>query len=163
MRQGMIILVQAFFALTFSVSSLAESYYPTNPDPTLTPGDLCTRPSGYRYPERIAYCERNVSSGRKRQIIEDYNQKLGFEIKRSDRQQFKIDHLIPLCAGGSNDDQNLWPQHKTVYEITDPLEGILCEKMAAGKLLQERAVELILRAKHDLDEAREILALVQSL
>ena len=163
MGQGIQALVQGFLVLTLSTPCFARSTFPTNPDPSLTPGTLCTRPSGYRYPERIPYCQRNVSSGRKRQIIEDYNEKLGYHIERSDRQQFKIDHLIPLCAGGSNDDSNLWPQHRSVYEITDPLEGLICEKMAEGRLLQARAIELLMRAQNHLEEAAEIQELVEAL
>lgn len=149
--------------LAFSVTSFAKSEFPINPDPNMTPGSYCTRPDSYRYPERIPYCERNVSGGRKRQIIEDYNQKLGYDIKRGDRSSYKIDHLIPLCAGGSNDDNNLWPQHRSVYVITDDLEGLICEKMAAGRLLQKRAIELLMRAKNNLDEAPEIQAIVEAL
>lgn len=129
----------------------------------MTPGSYCTRPNSYRYPERIPYCERNVSGGRKRQIIADYNQKLGYDIKNGDRSAFKIDHLIPLCAGGSNNDDNLWPQHHSVYEVTDQLENLICIKMSEGRLLQARAIELLMRAKHHLDEAPEIQALVEAL
>jgi hypothetical protein len=140
----------------------AASTYPTIPDDNLTPGSLCKRGSSRRYPERIPYCERGVSKGEKWEVIAAYNE-IGFRIERKDRQQFKIDHLIPLCAGGSNEPSNLWPQHRTVYDITDPLEGLACEKMAKGRLRQARAVELLLYAKHHLDEVPQVLALLQSL
>ena len=156
-------LVMGFLVLAFSVPSFALSTYPKSPDPEMTPGAYCDRPSSYRYAERIPYCERNVSSGRKRQIIEDYNTRLGFDIRSGDRSQFKIDHLIPLCAGGSNDEQNLWPQHQSIYSITDELEGLICVKMSQGKLLQRRAIELLMRAKHHLEETEDIQALVEAL
>ncbi|MBX3021715.1 MAG: hypothetical protein KF799_08580 [Bdellovibrionales bacterium] len=140
----------------------AASYYPTTPDDKLTPGSLCGRPDSRRYPQRIPYCKRNVSKSEKWQVIETYNEH-GWDIQRGDRGQFKIDHLIPLCAGGSNQKDNLWPQHRTVYEITDRLEGLACEKMAAGRLRQARAVELILRAKHNLAEAPAIEAEIEAL
>lgn len=159
-----------FFVLILTFGLCLQSWageggqrFPLNPDPNLTPGSYCTHPNSYRYPERIPYCERNVSSGRKRQIIDEYNQKLGYSIVRSGRDQYKIDHFIPLCAGGSNNDDNLWPQHESVYSITDPLEGLICEKMAAGRLLQKRAIELLTRAKFHLDEAPQIQALIESL
>jgi hypothetical protein len=155
--------VAALFVSVFSLPCFASLTFPEHPDPNLTPGSYCTRPDSYRYPEHIPYCERHVSGGRKRQIIADYNQKLGYNIGNGDRGQFKIDHLIPLCAGGSNDDNNLWPQHRSVYDITDPLEGLICEKMAAGRLLQARAIELLMRAKNHLEEAPEIQALVEAL
>ena len=157
----------AFFAglalVVFSVPSFARSTFPLNPDPNMTPGSFCPRADSHRYPQRIAYCERDVSSGRKRAVIERYNRELGYNIERRDRQQFKIDHLIPLCAGGSNRDDNLWPQHRSVYEITDRLEGLICEKMSQGRLLQARAIELLMRAKNHLDEAPGIEDLVESL
>lgn len=149
--------------LIFSITSFAASHYPRNPDERLTPGSLCHRPDAHRYPERIPYCNRNVSKGEKWQVIEDYNEKLGYNIERRDRQQFKIDHLIPLCAGGSNESDNLWPQHESVYKITDELEGLACEKMAHGRLRQKDAVELILRAKHHLEEAPAIQAQIEAM
>lgn len=150
------------FLILFSVQSFAGSNFPKNPDEKLTPGSLCHNPTGHRYPEHIPYCARNVKSGEKWEVIEDYNQ-LGYRIDRGNRSQFKIDHLIPLCAGGSNNSDNLWPQHESIYNLTDPLEAPLCDKMAQGRLLQDRAVELILRAKHNLNEVPEILELIENL
>jgi hypothetical protein len=79
------------------------------------------------------------------------------------RGKFKIDHYIPLCMGGSNERANLWPQHESVYTITDPLEQALCAKMSEGKLLQSAAIDLIRQAKNHLDQAPDILARVQAM
>ena len=79
-----------------------------------------------------------------------------------DRMKFKIDHFIPLCMGGSNDKSNLWPQHESVYKITDPLEPAMCNKMAEGKLLQAEAIDLIKYAKQHLDEVPRILREIES-
>ncbi len=133
--------------------------FPESPDPVATPGDLCDKPDSYRYPERIPYCERDVDSRLKRDVAH-YDQELGYEIQRVGRANFKIDHLIPLCMGGSNDEENLWPQHKSIYELTDPLEPALCEQMAAGRMRQAEAVALILQAKKD---PRKAPALLKSL
>lgn len=136
--------------------SLADSRYPNGPNAKMTPGSTCQHASRYRYPERIAYCERNVDTSLKREVIRDYDQKLGYKIQTMDRQAFKIDHYIPLCMGGSNSRDNLWPQHRSVYEITDPLEQLLCEKMAAGVLRQADAMDLIRKAKNNLDQVDDI-------
>ena len=88
---------------------------------------------------------------------------LGYAIESMNRQDFKIDHYIPLCAGGSNDSSNLWPQHKSIYEITDPIEPLICKKMALGKLNQALAVELIMTVKNDLSQASMILQRLQRL
>jgi hypothetical protein len=144
------------------LTASAQDSYPQNPILTVTPGSYCTHPDTYRYPEHIPYCNRDVKTGEKWKVINEYN-KLGFKIDDSNRNQFKIDHLIPLCMGGSNEIDNLWPQHQTVYVITDPLEGVACEKMADGKLLQKHAVELLMQAKMHLDQAPEILKELQAL
>lgn len=137
--------------------------FPSSPNPVLTPGKLCDRPSGFRYPEQIAYCERDVTYETKEYLIKNYDQKLGFHIQTMNRLDFKIDHFIPLCAGGSNDPVNLWPQHKSIYEITDPVEPLLCQKMLEGKLSQADAVKLIMRAKRDLKQVPLVLKTLNSL
>lgn len=148
--------------LFFSFVTLANESFPTAPEPTLTPGVLCSKPDALRYPEQINYCERNVSTSTKAAIFAKYD-KIGYNTRSMKRQAFKIDHYIPLCAGGSNDAKNLWPQHQTVYEITDQLEALICEKMAEGVLKQKDAVELIVEAKNNLDEVPDITEQVRSL
>jgi hypothetical protein len=68
-----------------------------------------------------------------------------------------------LCAGGANSEDNLWPQHKSIYEITDPVEPLLCQKMLEGKLKQSDAVKLILLAKTNLDQVPAIIKKLNSL
>ncbi len=147
----------------FGFSSFAGPAFPMGPDLNMTPGSLCTQPDTYRYPEKIAYCERDVDTDLKKEIFRDYIQKLGYSIDMSKRAQFKIDHLIPLCAGGSNNRDNLWPQHSTVYKQTDEMEMIACEKMAEGRVTQRKAIDMILEAKHDLSKAKAILREFKSL
>jgi len=55
--------------------------------------------------------------------------------------------------GGANDAKNLWPEHKSVYVVTDPLEQKLCQLMSDGKLHQAEAITMIKRVKNHLDEA----------
>jgi hypothetical protein len=129
----------------------------------MTVGKLCEAPSSLRYPERIPYCDRDVSAELKYQIIDNYDHSFGYSIRSMPREQFKIDHYIPLCVGGSNDISNLWPQHESVYSVTDPLEVLLCEKMARGQLLQKDAVQIIIAAKNNLSEVPLILAQIKSL
>jgi len=135
-----------------------QGRFPVGPNDNLTPGKLCDRPDYYRYPEKIAYCERNVEKELKAEIIRTYDRELGFEIGLMNRMDFKIDHLIPLCMGGSNDEDNLWPQHASVYNRTDPLEPALCELMSQGRMKQAEAKERILRAKHYLSVADRMVA-----
>jgi hypothetical protein len=153
----------AYFLVLLSSSLAWSQQYPVRPDPALTPGQLCQVADTYRYPEKIKYCERSVTTDEKQRIIATYDSKHQFGIRFQDRQQYKIDHYIPLCMGGSNHRLNLWPQHQSIYKRTDPLEQLLCEKMKMGRLKQETAVNLIRKAKNDLNTVSGIISQVSSL
>ena len=150
------------FVLFASFNAAAGPKYPTAPNPNVTPGSLCSHPDKYRYPENIPYCSRNVSSGLKWEIIRAYDQRFGYQIANR-RDLFKIDHYIPLCAGGSNSPDNLWPQHQSVYERTDPLEQLVCVKMSEGKLRQRQALDLIRKGKNNLELIPRMLKYLNSL
>lgn len=150
--------------LLMNISMAGERVrYPKSPDLAETPGKLCSNPTAQRYPEQIAYCERDVDTYTKNAIIQKYDSMFGFRITSMDRADFKIDHLIPLCAGGDNGEDNLWPQHKSVYLITDPLEPLVCEKMQQGKLKQADAVKLILEAKTHLELVPSIMKKIRKM
>ncbi|MBA2405929.1 MAG: hypothetical protein H0V66_14225 [Bdellovibrionales bacterium] len=155
------------FSLFFILSLFAFNAYsldfPKSPDVEITPGSLCDHPDSYRYAEQIPYCERDVSSRTKSEIFETYRDELGYVLDLSNRSNYKIDHYIPLCAGGSNNDDNLWPQHISVFTITDPIESVGCEKLKAGRILQKNLVALIRQAKLNLSDAPRILKNLQSL
>lgn len=149
----------------FSFTALAEIYaeYPTKPDSSLTPGSLCRDPDSYRYPEKIPYCERDhLSSDTKNLVIENYRRR-GYRIDPKKRSAFKVDHLIPLCAGGSNNMNNLWPQHKKVFEITDPIEPLGCKKLAEGRISQRDLVNIIIAVKKSPSRSQETMAYLRSL
>jgi len=155
-----ILMIKYLIFLCLSFSAFSRGYgaeFPKGPIEELTPGSLCIRPTEYRYPERIPYCERNVDTHQKEGIFKEYRQ-LGFRLNPNDRKNYKIDHLIPLCAGGSNKEDNLWPQHVSIYTQTDPLEGIGCEKLKSGRIKQAELVELILAAKKNLKLVPETLS-----
>jgi hypothetical protein len=145
----------------FGINSY-KAEFPIGPDKELTPGSLCDRPDAYRYPERIPYCNRDVDSSLKNDVFKEYRED-GFKLDPKDRQNYKIDHLIPLCAGGSNNENNLWPQHVSIYTQTDPLEGVGCEKLKQGLIKQAELIKLILSAKKDLGLVSENLKKLNSL
>lgn len=153
------VLLIALFISSFSFAA----NFPLGPDQRSTPGSVCTTPDQHRYPEGIAYCSRNVSSDTKRALIAYYDQTYGYHIGQMQRTNFKIDHYIPLCMGGSNETTNLWPQHVSVYTVTDPLEGLLCEKMSEGRLLQKDAIKIIMTAKNNLSLVPEIIRRAEAL
>jgi hypothetical protein len=53
---------------------------------------------------------------------------------------YQIDHLIPLCLGGSDDPSNLWPQPRRSIEETwnaeakDRLERMMCIVVCDGQI-----------------------------
>lgn len=154
-------------AIVLSTSSafagIGKEWYPKHPDPRLTPGSYCNgnQPTDRR--GRPSTCERNVDGGDKWDVIREYNQRLGYDINPGNRTQFKIDHLIPLCFGGGNDKENLWPQHQTVYVITDDIEHIGCEKLRGGRISQIKVIELLLSAKRDHSKAEQVLSYLKGL
>lgn len=150
------------FMLASNLTLAYKAEYPQGPATNLTPGSLCERASEYRYPEQIAYCKRDVSSTQKRDIFEDYRG-LGFNLDPNHRSSYKIDHYIPLCAGGSNKDDNLWPQHMSIYAITDPMEQVGCEKLKVGKIAQAELIRIIKLVKHDLSQAANAFRFLNSL
>jgi hypothetical protein len=161
-----LVLVTLVLAFSFSVHAFdagPQGRFPLGPDPKMTPGALCETGTTKRYPEGIRYCDRNVDRDLKRDLFRRYDVTLGYETQEMPRGDFKIDHFIPLCAGGSNDAENLWPQYKTVYAITDPVEPLICEKMQEGVLKQADAVQLVRKAKLDLSQVPSVLNYLNSL
>jgi hypothetical protein len=65
--------------------------------------------------------------------------------------------------GGSNDLENLWPQHLSIAVHTDPIEADLCERMSLGLLKQKDAIEAMKRAKAAPEEAAKIGSWLDSL
>ena len=129
------------------INGREDGRFPEHPEASVTPGSLCEKSDTYRYPEHVKYCDRDVDPALKAEIFVEYDKNFNFETTQMQRMAFKIDHLIPLCLGGSNNKNNLWPQHKSIYEHTDPLEPFLCQVLAAGKIKQSEAVEILLEIK----------------
>jgi len=127
-------------AVTILFSQLAVAV--VQPNWNLTPGHLCSASdpnfSKYDYPEHIARCARNVDDQEKLQVAESYG-----NIPKADWAKYEFDHLIPLCAGGSDDPQNIWPQPIDDAHLKDVLENDICMGMKAGTLTQSQAVQKV--------------------
>lgn len=157
-------LLKLIFLLLFtSMNLFAASEYPLAPDPRLTPGSFCNQPDAYRYPENIPYCNReSLIIGVKEDVFNEYRRK-GYRLDPRTRSDYKIDHLVPLCAGGSNEADNLWPQHKSLYIHTDTLESTGCDKLKTGRITQAAVVRLIIEAKRNVSTSINTLRYLQSL
>ena len=111
------------------------------PDPKLTPGTLCTESDpnfdGYRYPEHVPHCRRNVTQEMKKQIGREYG------VAVSDFSKYEFDHYLPLGIGGSSSLSNLWPQRKDQADEKDVLEDKVFHELSDGDITQAEAVKEI--------------------
>lgn len=127
-----------FILLLFTVSVQA-----TEPNPALTPGAknlhltkavICS--SVFRTADY-----RTVTDKTKKNVFERYG------IPWEKRNNYEVDHLIPLEIGGSNLITNLWPQPylpRPGAHEKDVIENRLHKEMCAGALtLEEAQTEII--------------------
>lgn len=130
----------AIFLNLFLLISFAEAFQ--QPKATLTPGAACSEQDsdfkGYDYPSHVARCNRNITIQEKQRVAASYG-----NIPESDWKNYEFDHLLPLCAGGSNSDQNLWPQPIDEAHLKDTLEVQICTAMKAGTMTQDEAFKKV--------------------
>lgn len=123
-----------------------------SPNPKMTYGDLCNEKDpdyvGRRYGENIPYCGRRVTEEQKHRIYEAYG------IPAHCRRSYTIDHFIPLAIGGSNRDENLWPEHRYVKATRQFLEQNLFDQVRRGEIRQRQAIKIITQAKMHPDQPR---------
>ncbi len=130
----------AIFLSLFFLISFAEAFQ--QPNPKLTPGVACAEQDpdfkGFDYPSHVARCNRNISTLEKQRVAANYG-----NIPASEWKNYEFDHLLPLCAGGSNSDQNLWPQPIDEAHLKDALEVQICTAMKAGTMTQDEAFKKV--------------------
>ncbi len=119
--------------------------FPVKPNPEMTQGDYCDSEDpdfvDYRYQEKVPYCARNVSRWTKNEIYEQY------DVPEKCRTEYTVDHYVPLFMGGSNQNANLWPEHKAVKATRQNLEMELYVELKNGRMTQSEALEIITQAK----------------
>ena len=150
------------FAALHSVQAASPQHigpHALYPDANLTPGSADTfSPDDLKaeYTEgclnhraRCSYSQahRNVSIETSIQIYDEYN------VPRYARniRHGEVDHLYPLCAGGSNDVSNLWYQparniwmgRNFGYHQKDDLETWVCEQIRQDRLDPREAFDRI--------------------
>jgi hypothetical protein len=134
--------MRSILAAILFLFTQAASAAVTGPNPAFTPGALCTSSSAdfknYDYPEHIARCNRNIQLPEKQEVAKNYG-----DLPASSWPSYEFDHMIPLCAGGANDIQNLWPQPITEAHQKDQLEDQICIAMKAGTLTQAQAMQKV--------------------
>lgn len=128
--------------LIASIFLMRVAFAVTQPNLQITPGLICSAQdpnfSGYDYPEHIARCKRNFGNPEKLKVAQMYG-----GIPESDWPNYEFDHLIPLCAGGSDDIRNVWPQPIGDAHLKDAIENEICLSMKAGTMTQAQATQKI--------------------
>ena len=128
-------------ALALSAPVMAGSKYPHLPSPTLTPGAVASTDTALVCEKDYPARSRNVTNTTKNKV---------YALHKVDKAQCikgcKIDHLIPLSIGGSNDMTNLWPHEYgadwTVFQKTR-LEVRLRKEVCTGKMPIAEAQECV--------------------
>ena len=121
-------------AIGIALPVLAEEL-PIRPDDTLTPGvvgsaefaDVCGLVDGQTYSQR----HRETTQKMKNEAYAAYS------VNKAGR-EFEIDHRVPLCIGGADDPQNLWPelgwQHPSFHD-KDRLEARVCRAVCRTRTM----------------------------
>jgi hypothetical protein len=131
-------LTKVLFSSVLFFSSLG---FAVQPDYRITPGAICTADDpdfdGNVYPEQVPHCNRNFNNSKKMAVARAYN------VPPPQWKYYEFDHLIPLCAGGSNSVRNVWPEILPHAHMKDVLEDHVCSGMRAGLMSQKQAISMI--------------------
>lgn len=134
---SVIIHILCLWIALFVHSCVAHAYPLTPP----IQGSRCTESDPdfkeIRYPEQIPICNRNVPTWKKVEICK----RDGVE----DRTNFTVDHLLPLSLSGSNHDDNIWCQHKSINVTHEEYTTYI--KLREGEITSEEAIQYILDLK----------------
>lgn len=111
---------------------------PGSVDATVTQSNIATtlgRSGGYTSSVRPP---ESMTEAAKRQLMTAYG------ISWSEARGYELDHLVPLCAGGSSDVRNLWPEKNDflagdggassyVHNSKDRVEAYVCSAIRSGQ------------------------------
>jgi len=120
------------FVATLAVPALA---FETLPNKGLTGGSV--RIDGHDIAATCGHSKQHrgpMFAARRDEVLARYGMPTGTH------PDYEIDHLIPLCLGGSDDPSNLWPQPRRTLEpvwnaeAKDRLERLLCDMVCDGQL-----------------------------
>ncbi len=114
----------------------------TYPDKNLTPGDFMH--ADRSLPTGPTSEIRNVPPELRKTVFDEYH----IPAATRNGTDYEVDHFIPLCLGGSNDEKNLWPQTRDPKvewnaEEKDKLENKLFQLVKAGVIPATKAQDAI--------------------
>ena len=110
------------------------------PQFSLTPGDVLTTDKEIVCVTGYSSTVRDVPQSLREKVFAAYNVPYP-----QPKGSTEVDHAVPLCAGGSNDEKNLWVQFDTYpgYHEKDRVEIYLCKQVCDGKMSLQEAQEKI--------------------
>jgi hypothetical protein len=109
--------------------------FEVRPNPTMTGGSV--RIDGHDVNATCGHSKEHrgsMSHARRDDILTRYG------LPPGTHPDYEIDHLIPLCLGGSDDPSNLWPEPRRSIEpkwnaeAKDRLERFMCDMVCSGQL-----------------------------
>ena len=134
MKRAQTTIVLAAIAILIGLLAIAPvGAFEVLPDKNLTGGSVRTG-------DRDAACGHakenrgRMSAVRRDEILRRYG------LPPGTHPDYEIDHLIPLCLGGSDDPSNLWAQPRRSIEETwnaeakDRLERLMCNMVCDGQI-----------------------------
>jgi hypothetical protein len=140
-------MVKFILLVYLGLSALANHphVFPLVPNPKLTPGDTCRQGepaySRLRYAQRVPVCDRTVDTEQRQRIYDNYG------IPHGCRQNYTIDHFIPLSIGGSNRNENLWPEHKSIKQSRLHFEEWIMKQVEESIMTQQQAIQRVYQEK----------------
>jgi hypothetical protein len=136
-RCGAMATTAKLFAVALLAGALAARAFAfeTRPDPNITGGSV--RLDGHDLNTTCGHAKEHRGSLRRALRDEIL---LRYGLAPGTHPDYEIDHLIPLCLGGSDDPSNLWAQPRRSIEPTwnaeakDRLERFMCEMVCNRQL-----------------------------
>jgi hypothetical protein len=110
----------AALALSLTACATAAAGAWTLPNASTTPGAIGSSDPAVVCQYGYAEAHRNVPYSVRDRVYLEYGIARGLRKGR-----YRIDHLIPLETGGSNDERNLWPQPLAESKRKDEVENAL--------------------------------------
>jgi hypothetical protein len=129
-------LLTIFIYFVFTIAHAQTGLGIDKPNYSLTPGSSMTDNLNVICVSGYSATVRNVSEGLKQKVYKLYSVPKNERGSENGIEISKIDHLIPLAIGGSNDITNLWPHYYNTQSGMGVLKKNIIENTLHRKVCQ---------------------------